>query len=103
MTKNDPTRDTGYRGALPIRQDRLAKPWILTVVAIFLLVIVLSIAGIPSRFIPEPTIEPLPSVPAASDTPEPTDSPSPSASASASASASGSTSPSPSASPTPAP
>jgi hypothetical protein len=101
MTKNDPTRDTGYRGALPIRQDRLAKPWILTVVAIFLLVIVLSIAGIPSRFIPEPTIEPLPSVPAASDTPEPTDSPSPSASPSGSAS--GSVSPSPSASATPAP
>jgi hypothetical protein len=101
MTKNDPTRDTGYRGALPIRQDRLAKPWILTVVAIFLLVIVLSIAGIPSRFIPDPTIEPLPSVPAASDTPEPTDSPSPSASPSGSAS--GSVSPSPSASATPAP
>jgi hypothetical protein len=97
MTKNDPTRDTGYRGALPIRQDRLAKPWILTVVAIFLLVIVLSIAGIPSRFIPEPTSVPLPSIPAASDTPEPTASPSPSASASETGS------PSPSASATPAP
>ena len=94
---NEPKRDVGYRGALPTRQDRLAKPWILTVAAIFLLVIVLSVAGIPSRFIPEPTFEPLPSVPAASDSPEPTDSPSPSASASASGS------PSPSASATPAP
>jgi cytoskeletal protein RodZ len=98
---NEPKRDVGYRGALPTRQDRLAKPWILTVVAIFLLVIVLSIAGIPSRFIPEPTVEPLPSIPAASATPEPTESPSPSASPSGSAS--GSESPSPSASPTPAP
>lgn len=98
---NEPKRDVGYRGALPTRQDRLAKPWILTVVAIFLLVIVLSIAGIPSRFIPEETFAPLPSIPAASDTPEPTESPSPSASASASASGSGS--PSPSASPTTAP
>ena len=98
---NEPKRDVGYRGALPTRQDRLARPWILTVAGIFLLVIVLSIAGIPSRFIPEPTIAPLPSVPAASDSPEPTDSPSPSPSASASAS--GSASASPSASPTPAP
>ena len=101
MTTNDPKRDVGYRGALPIRQDRLARPWVLTVVAIFLLVIVLSIAGIPSRFIPEPTEEPLPSVPAASESPEPTDSPSPSASVSPSASGSGSASPS--ASPTPSP
>ena len=98
---NEPKRDVGYRGALPTRQDRLAKPWILTVVAIFVLVIVLSIAGIPSRFIPEPTTAPLPSIPAASDTPEPSESPSPSASPSGSAS--GSLSPSPSASPTPAP
>ena len=101
MTTNDPKRDVGYRGALPIRQDRLARPWVLTVVAIFLLVIVLSIAGIPSRFIPEPTSPPLASIPAASATPEPTDSPSPSASPSGSAS--GSVSPSASASPTPAP
>ena len=100
---NEPKRDVGYRGALPTRQDRLAKPWLLAVAAIFLLVIVLSIAGIPSRFIPEPTVEPLPSIPAASDTPEPTDSPSPSASPSPSGSASGSGSAPPSASPTPAP
>ena len=98
---NEPKRDVGYRGALPTRQDRLAKPWILTVVAIFLLVIVLSVAGIPSRFIPEPTSPPLASIPAASATPEPTDSPSPSPSASGSASGSGI--PSPSDSPTPAP
>ena len=100
---NEPKRDVGYRGALPIRQDRLARPWILTIFGILVLIIVLSIAGIPSRFIPEPTAVPLPSIPAASDSPEPTESASPSPSASASASASGSGSPSASASPTPAP
>ena len=97
MTTNDPRRESpGYRGALPTREDRLAKPWIIAVAAIFLLVIVLSIAGIPARFIPEPTIAPLPSVPAPSASAEPTEEPSPSESASPSASASSSASPSPS-------
>jgi hypothetical protein len=82
MTTTEPQRDRdrdrdrqpGYRGALPPREDRLARPWILAVFAIFVLVFVLSFLGVPSRFIPEPTPVPLPSVPA------------PSASASASAS-----------------
>ncbi len=85
MTSTDPKRDVGYRGALPPREDRLARPWIITVIGIFVLIIVLSIAGIPSRFIPDPTPVPLPSVPAPSfSSGEP--SPSPSATASESAS-----------------
>ena len=99
-TGNEPS---GYRGALPSREDRLARPWILLVIGIFVLVIVLSILGIPSRFIPEPTPVPLPSIPVSSASASPSASASasasPSASASAEASASASTSPSASASP----
>jgi hypothetical protein len=97
MTTNEPRREVGYRGALPIRDDRLARPWILTVVGIFVLVIVLSVLGIPSSLIPEPTPVPLPSIPEASASPEPNDSPSPSASGSAAASGAAS----PSATPAP--
>jgi hypothetical protein len=61
-TTNDPKREPGYRGSLPPREDRLARPWILVVVGIFVLIIVLSVAGVPSRFIPEPTPVPLPSL-----------------------------------------
>jgi hypothetical protein len=84
---NEPKREPGYRGSLPPRQDRLAKPWILAVAGIFVLIIVLSIAGVPSRFIPDPT--PLPT-PIATPTP----------SAEASGEASGSPEESPSAEPT---
>lgn len=93
MTTNDPARSPGYRGALPPREDRLARPWILLVLAAFVLILVLSILGVPSRFIPEPTPVPLPSVPAPSASAEP--STSASASASASPSASEEASPSP--------
>ncbi len=62
---NDPKRDQpGYRGALPTRDDRLARPWIIIVIAIFLAIIVLSAFEIPSRFAPEPTPLPIPSLPA---------------------------------------
>ena len=88
MTTTEPQRDRdrqpGYRGSLPPREDRLARPWILAIFAIFVLVFVLSFLGVPSRFIPEPTPVPLPSVPA------------PSASASIDASGSGSVEASPS-------
>ena len=83
----DPKREPGYRGSLPPRDDGLARPWILAVLGIFVLVVVLSIAGVPSRLIPEPTPFPLPSL-----------APAPSMSASASAEASASTEPSASAS-----
>jgi hypothetical protein len=64
MTNNDPKRESGYRGALPAREDRLARPWLFIVAGILVLVLVLSVAGIPSRLIPEPTPVPLPSIPA---------------------------------------
>ena len=87
----DPARgEPGYRGALPTREDRLARTWILTIIAIFVLVFVLAILGLPSRFIPEPTPIPLPSTPVSSGSVEPSASASESASPSASASASAS-------------
>lgn len=99
----DPKREPGYRGSLPPREDRLARPWILTVLGIFVLAIVLSVAGVPSRFIPDPTPLPTPSstpVPSESPSAEPSESTEesaePSASASAEPSASGSVEPSPS-------
>ena len=61
-----PTNEPGYRGALPTREDRLARPWILTVLAVFALIFALAVLGIPSRFFPEPTPVPLPSLPASS-------------------------------------
>lgn len=92
-TTNDPKREPGYRGSLPPREDRLARPWILVVLGIFVLIIVLSVAGVPSRFIPEPTPVPLPSL-----APIPSESASPSSSPSGSVepSAAGSVEPSPS-------
>ena len=63
MTNSDPKREAGYRGALPTREDRLARPWLFIVAGIFVLVLLLSVAGIPSRLIPEPTPIPLPSIP----------------------------------------
>jgi hypothetical protein len=96
MTTNDPERSPGYLGALTPREDRLARPWILLGIAAFVLILLLSVLGIPSRFIPEPTPVPLPSVPAPSLSVEPSASASDSASASASASASGSEEASPS-------
>ena len=94
MTNQTSSSEPGYRGSLPAREDRLARPWILTVLAVFVLVLVLSVAGIPSRLIPDPTPVPLPSLPPSSSAEA-----SPSASASASPSASESASESAAASP----
>ena len=98
---NEPRREVGYRGSLPIRDDRLARPWILTVAGIFVLVIVLSVLGVPSRFVPDPTPIPLQSIPAISETPEPSPSETPEPSPSGSGAASGTGDASPSASATP--
>ncbi len=73
MTTNQP----GYRGALPTRDDRLARPWILIVFAIFVAILVLSAFEIPSRFAPEPTPIPVQSLPPTSASPSPTAEPSP--------------------------
>ena len=85
----DPKREPGYRGSLPPLQDRLAKPWLMIVAGIFVLIILLSVAGVPSRFIPDPT-----------PVPTPIATPSPSVEASASASEAASPSAEASASPT---
>lgn len=98
MTTNEPRteRTPGYRGALPTRDDTLSRPWILTVVGIFVLILVLSVLGVPSRFIPDPTPIPLPSaLPSGSLEPSPSASASPEASESASPEASESARPSP--------
>jgi hypothetical protein len=96
MTSQNTSSEPGYRGSLPSREDRLARPWILTVLGIFVLVLVLSIAGIPSRFIPDPTPVPLPSLPASvSAEPSPSASATPLESPSASPSVSESASPAP--------
>jgi hypothetical protein len=101
MTTNEPKRDPGYRGSLPTRNDRLARPWLIAVLVIFVAIFVLSFLEIPSRFVPEPTPLPVPSipVPSASESASPSASPSDSDSAEPSTSgspeASGSASPSP--------
>lgn len=95
MTKTDPARAPGYRGSLPTREDRLARPWILTVIGAFVLVLALSLLGIPSRFIPDPTPIPFPST-GASQSAEPSASESESASEAPSSSGSPSVEPSPS-------
>lgn len=56
-------RDPGYRGSLPPREDRLARPWLLAVIGIFVLIFVLAFLGVPSRFTPEPTPVPIPTLP----------------------------------------
>lgn len=82
-----PGNEPGYRKSLPTRDDRLARPWILTILGIFVLVFVLSILGIPSRLFPEPTPVPLPSTPSSSSVEPSSVEPSASSSVEASASA----------------
>lgn len=78
----------GYRGALPPRNDWLARGWVLIVIAIFLSLFVLDVLNVPTRFLPEPT-------------PVPVVTPAPSGSAEATRSAEPSGSESQAASPTP--
>jgi hypothetical protein len=56
-----PQRAPGYRGALPPRRDHLARPWLAVVAVLFVLIFVLAFAGLPSRFFPAPSVEPIPS------------------------------------------
>ena len=60
---SDQQRNPGYRGALPPRNDALARPWVITVVVIFALMFILALGNLPSRLFPEssPTPIPLPS------------------------------------------
>ena len=54
-------RPSGYRGSLPTRNDTIARPWVLAVVAIFVLMFVLAFLGFPSSLFPEPSGSPNPS------------------------------------------
>ncbi|HEX5579346.1 MAG TPA: hypothetical protein VFY43_06750 [Candidatus Limnocylindria bacterium] len=54
-------RPSGYRGALPTRNDTLARPWVLAVVGIFVLMFVLAFLGFPSSLFPEASGSPNPS------------------------------------------
>lgn len=55
---SQPPRPPGYRGTLPPRNDRLAVPWVITVVVVFVLVFVLAFAGIPSKLFATPSESP---------------------------------------------
>ena len=88
-------RPSGYRGALPTRNDTIARPWVLAVVAIFVLMFVLAFLGFPSSLFPEPSGAPNPS-----SSLLPSSSAAPSASGDASASEEASASASESAEPT---
>jgi hypothetical protein len=58
----DQQRPGGYRGALPSRNDALARAWVLIVIAIFLLMFVLAFLGFPSSLWPRASGSPRPSV-----------------------------------------
>jgi hypothetical protein len=62
MTEQRPDRAPGYRGALPPRNDAQARPWVIAVIAIVLLIVVLSIAGLPSSLFATPSPTPISSV-----------------------------------------
>jgi hypothetical protein len=47
--------DAGYRGALPPRNDWLARGWVLAVIAIFAGMFVLAALNVPTVLFPEPT------------------------------------------------
>jgi hypothetical protein len=52
--------DAGYRGALPPRNDWLARGWVLVVIAIFIGMFVLDVLNVPTILFPPPS--PVPSV-----------------------------------------
>ena len=55
------TPEAGYRGSLPPKSDVLARPWVVIVIAGFVLIFALSFASLPSSLIPTPTPLPSPS------------------------------------------
>ena len=57
----DQQRPSGYRGALPARNDELARPWVVIVIALFVAMFVLAFLGFPSNILSEPTAQPSPS------------------------------------------
>ena len=57
----DQHRSTGYRGALPPRNDAMARPWVLIVIGLFVAMFVLAFLGFPSSIFPSPSAKPSPS------------------------------------------
>jgi hypothetical protein len=57
----DQQRSAGYRGALPPRNDELARPWVLLVIGLFVAMFVLAFLGFPSSLFSSPSDSPLPS------------------------------------------
>lgn len=55
-------RPTGYRGSLPTRNDALARPWVIVVIVVFILMFVLAALGFPSKAFPQASAAPQPSV-----------------------------------------
>lgn len=82
MSQSKPSdTGTGYRGALPPRNDWLARGWVVVVIAIFLSLFVLDVLNVPTRLLPEPTPVPTPVVtPGPSGSAEPSESAAPSGS-----------------------
>ncbi len=77
-TDKSPETAPGYRGALPPKNDWLARGWVLVVIAIFFGIFILAALNVPTVLFPEPTPSAVPSVSAApSGSPEPSQSPSP--------------------------
>jgi hypothetical protein len=79
--------EPGYRGALPPRNDWLARGWVLVVIGIFFLIFILAALNVPTVLLPAPTPSAAPSATAApsgsgsaapSSTAAPAGSPSPS-------------------------
>jgi hypothetical protein len=56
----DKPSDAGYRGALPPRNDWLARGWVVVVIVIFVGMFVLDILNVPTILFPPPS--PVPSV-----------------------------------------
>lgn len=57
-----PARSGGYRGALPPRNDALARPWVIIVIGLFLLMFVLAFVGFPSSLFRGSSGSPSPSI-----------------------------------------
>jgi hypothetical protein len=66
----DQQRPSGYRGALPPRNDALARPWVVIVIVLFVAMFALAFLGFPSSLFPRASGSPSPSFslsPSASD------------------------------------
>lgn len=58
----DQQRPAGYRGALPPRNDALARPWVVIVILLFVAMFALAFLGFPSSLFPRASGSPSPSI-----------------------------------------